>query len=64
MNMFRPRQPRRFQLEYHYARPKRLISDSLDDRPSAGRRTMLTGALMLLLLIAVLLLLQQLLANA
>ncbi len=61
MSLFRPRQPRHFHLEYRYARPKRLISDRLDNQLSERRPSMLMNVLMLILLIAVLLIVWKIL---
>lgn len=56
MSFFHPRRPRPFQMEYRYARPKRLISDNLADKQTNGRGTLLLNALLLLLLILIILL--------
>lgn len=56
MSIFHPRRPRPFQMEYRYARPKRLISDNLADKQTNGRGTLLLNALLLLLLILIILL--------
>lgn len=56
MSIFHPRRPRPFQMEYRYARPKRLISDRLPDRQTNGRGALLMYGLLLLLLILIILL--------
>ena len=56
MSIFHPRRPRPFQMEYRYARPKRLISDNLSDKQTNGRGALLLNGLLLLLLILIILL--------
>ena len=57
MSLFRPRQPRPFQHEYRYARPKRLISDSLTAKEPSHRVKPLMSILLILILLLLILVL-------